>query len=449
MAKKYYLDQEGTQRLVDFFKSQLGVKVNYEDLADYATLDDLQNVSVDLSDYASKDYVNDQLAGLEPYDDSEILSQLESLEAKTGGLYHFKGSIADLSELLAIENPEVGDTYNLADTGMNAAWTGSEWDQFGSVADLTEYLKQEEVNAISRDDLNAILFGGSSVVVSDAEGFKAVLANSEPEVEITLSENVVADAAIEIPAGKAVTMNLNGNKIDMGAQRLTVFGDLTVSDGAIEGTGRTLVIGSNGNLTVDGADIVSTRDCAISASGNGANVVVNSGSVTAQEVPVLVTSGASATINGGHLTGLDNFAIGGNGTAGQGDTHVIINGGVIEGKIQSAGYTAAAIYWPNSGTLDINGGTIISEGAGIVQRGGTVNLNSGTVVTANGPAGFVGKVGDSRVVVGSYAVVFDKNSKYPAMDSMALNIASDVVLTGTDGDIQVLPEDAEGIVDNR
>ena len=44
---------------------------------------------------------------------------------------------------------------------------------------------------------------------------------------------------------------------------------------------------------------------------------------------------------------------------------------------------------------------------------------------------------------------FDKNSKYPAYEGMELNIAEDVILTGTDGDIQVLPEDATGINDLR
>jgi hypothetical protein len=40
------------------------------------------------------------------------------------------------------------------------------------------------------------------------------------------------------------------------------------------------------------------------------------------------------------------------------------------------------------------------------MRGGTVNLNGGSIV-ATGESGVAGKVGDSRVVVGPYAVVYD------------------------------------------
>ena len=75
------------------------------------------------------------------------------------------------------------------------------------------------------------------------------------------------------------------------------------------------------------------------------------------------------------------------------------------------------------------------------MRGGTVNLNEGTTIIATGETGVKGKVGDSRVVVGPYAVVYDANSNYPAMDTLELNIASNVTLQGTDGDIDILLAD--------
>jgi hypothetical protein len=278
-----------------------------------------------------------------------------------------------------------------------------------------------------------------------------MLQNSEPKVEIALTKNVsLDDAAMSIPAGKEVVLKLNGNTIETGAStNIQVAGKLTLNGGSISGaTGRPVTV-NNGQLEVNGTTIVSNTDCGIDVTGTKASVVVNSGNITAQEVPVLVTNGASATINGGHLTGLDNFAIGGNGSPGRGDTNVTINGGVIEGKIQSAGYQAAAIYWPNTGTLTINGGSIISEGAGIVQRGGIVNINAGADINAKGAAGALGMVGDSKVTVGSYAVVFDLSANYPGSPNMQLNIANGATLQGTDGDIQRLPADAIGITDNR
>lgn len=460
MANKYYLDKEGTQRLVDFMKSQLGVKVSYEDLTNYATLDDLEHVSVDLSDYASKEYVSDQLANLpqvEPYDDSEILDQLESLEAKTSGLYHFKGSVADLAALLEIENPEVGDTYNLLDTGMNAAWTGSEWDQFGSVADLTEYLKEEEVVAITTAELDAILFSGKSAIIFDANSLSAVIANNQPKVEITVNNDVELEAPIIIPAGKEVTLNLAGNEISSGSAQAIVasgVGSKVVlsGDGVITSNANSTVSANNGGeVVIDGATVVSTTSNGMSAVGSGSKVTINSGEVRAQEYGLLVIDSGDAEINGGTLKGVDNFALGGNGSPGRGGSNVTINGGVFEGHITSNGYMATAIYWPNEGTLDINGGTIVTDGAGIVQRGGTVNIGSNVVIMpSNNPINLeVGKAGDSRVVVGRYAVVFDKHSNYPAHENMALNIAEGAQLSGIDGDLQILPADATGIVDNR
>ena len=75
------------------------------------------------------------------------------------------------------------------------------------------------------------------------------------------------------------------------------------------------------------------------------------------------------------------------------------------------------------------------------MRGGQVNIGANAVITANGAAGTKGKVGDSRVVVGPYAIVYDANSKYPAMDSLELNIANGAQLSGTDGDIDVILAD--------
>ena len=447
MANKYYLDQDGVRLLVQNFNDNLSAKVDKADMSAYATKAELNNVSVDLTGYATENYVNNQIANIPIYDDSELQSAVSALEGQMTGIYHYRGSVADLAALQAIENPENGDVYNLEDTGMNAAWNGTAWDDFGTIVDLSGYAKSEDIIAITRAELNSILFSGKTAVVSNAESFQAVLDNDQEEVEITLNDDVEVESPLIIPEGKKVTLKLDDNVMTAANRAITVNGgELIIEGGEIGSTsGRPLSV-ANGSLTVEGTDVVSTSDCAIEVFGENSELVINSGNVTAQEVPVLVTSGASATINGGHLTGLDNFAIGGNGTNGQGDINVTINGGTIEGKIQSNGYIAAAIYWPNSGTLTINGGTIISDGAGIVMRGGTVNLNEGTTVIANGATGVKGKVGDSRVVVGPYAVVYDANSKYPAMDTLELNIASDVVLQGTDGDIDTIL--AEGIEAN-
>lgn len=56
-------------------------------------------------------------------------------------LYHFKGTIANLAALENIQNPNIGDVYILTDTGVNAIWTGTQWDQFDFIIDLDEYIQ--------------------------------------------------------------------------------------------------------------------------------------------------------------------------------------------------------------------------------------------------------------------------------------------------------------------
>ena len=96
---------------------------------------------------------------------------------------------------------------------MNAGWTGEVWDYFGSVVDLTDYLTEDEVNAIAIPTVDAILYGGKSAVISDENGLKVMLASDEPEVEAHLSEDLALESYVTVPAGKKLTLDLGGNKL--------------------------------------------------------------------------------------------------------------------------------------------------------------------------------------------------------------------------------------------
>lgn len=465
MANKTYLDQEGLERLVQYINDALSGKANVGDIpADVVLKDDLAEYvkSDDLGVYIDEDELTNELsayatnASLEDVvREDELLAYatneaLESLRGEVTGVYHYRGSVENLEALAAIENPSAGDVYNLEDTGMNAAWTGTMWDEFGTIADLSDCLMKNDVDGIPIPTVDAILYGGKSAVVSDIAGVQAMLANDEPEVEITLTKNIPSAAMITIPEGKKVTLDLGGNKMSSDSYLVNVAGgEVVLKNGVVESSARPVYV-SKGTITVDdGAVVTSTKDVAITATGADAKFIMNDGKVNAQESGVLVISGASVEMNGGEIECTDNCPIQGNGTAGQGDVNIVMNGGKLTAHITSAGYIACGVYMPNSGSFTMNGGEIESDGAGIVMRGGKVNLNAGTVV-ANGAAGVLGKVGDSRVVVGSYAVVYDANSKYPAMDTLGLTIGAPMHLEGTDGDLSVLPGDGtENIVDNR
>lgn len=465
MADKTYLDQEGLERLVRYINDALRGKANAgdipedvalkEDLADFLKRADVEGyidedeLAAALDPYATQQAVEDALADYATSDD------LADLRTEVTALYHFKGNVADLEALQAIENPHEGDVYNIGDTGINAAWVIGDdgegyWDEFGGPVDLSDYMLREDVDAIPIPTVDAILYGGASAMVSDMAGINAMLANSEPEVEITLTKNIPSAAMITVPEGKKVTLDLGGNKVSGNSWLINVAGgEAVLKNGVIESLARPVYV-SNGTVTLeDDVVVTSLNDVAINATGENAKVVMNGGKVNAQESGVLVTSGAAVEMNGGEIECTDNCPIQGNGTAGQGNVNIVMNGGKLTAHITSAGYIACGVYMPNSGSFTMNGGEIESDGAGIVMRGGKVNLNAGSVV-ANGAAGVLGKVGDSRVVVGPYAVVYDANSKYPAMDTLGLTIGAAMRLEGTDGDLSVLPGDGtENIVDNR
>ena len=381
-------------------------------------------------------------------------SEFEQLLDEVRDVYHYRGSVATIADLDLIESPEQGDVYNVEENNMNYAWTGTEWDSLGGLdVDLTEYLREEDVDAISIPEINAILFGGKTAVVTALDGMQAMIANDEAAVVVTVKDDIDAEnAPIAIPSGKTVTLKLGDSEVSGdGPVVFNVEGNLILEGGSVAGTGRAIYVAEGGSLTVNGTDVSSASSNAINAFGDGATVTINSGNITAQEYGVNVMHGGSIVVNGGHLVGIDNFGLGGNGSAqvtladgtkvNQLPVDVTINGGIIEGRITSPGYIATAIYWPNAGTLTINDGTIISDGAGIVQRAGTVNINGGSI-TASGETGVKGKAGDSKITVGPYAVVFDKSANYPNSAGMELNLYGDAVLSGTDGEIDILPSEA-------
>ena len=55
-----------------------------------------------------------------------------ALKSDISTVYKYKGSVANY-EALPQDSNQVGDTYNLTDTGMNYVWTGTAWDALGQV----------------------------------------------------------------------------------------------------------------------------------------------------------------------------------------------------------------------------------------------------------------------------------------------------------------------------
>lgn len=83
-----------------------------------------------------------KLAGFSPASDYAKKSDIS-------GLYKYKGSKASYS-LLPTEGNEVGDVWNVEDTGMNYAWTGDAWDALGAAFEI-EAITNGEIDTITAD----------------------------------------------------------------------------------------------------------------------------------------------------------------------------------------------------------------------------------------------------------------------------------------------------------
>lgn len=236
------------------------------------------------------------------------------------------------------------------------------------------------------------------------------LAAADENAIVKLLEDVTGQVAI--PAGKKLTLDLNGKTI-------------THSGTAII---------NNGTLIVKNGAVVSTGNCGIGVGSNSETTILSDVTVTAQKSAVITSksTGAKIFIEGGTFTSTDNAVIAGNGSERTGNPNIIvINGGTFNGGITTAGYVACGIYAPWKDQITVNGGTFhITGGAGIVARAGQVSVNGGTFICTGNATG---KVGDSRVVVPCAALVFDSEANYPALTNESVILVKNGTFTVESG----------------
>lgn len=304
--------------------------------------------------------------------------------------------------------------------------------------------------------------------------------------------NILADASFDDLRieGKQIIINLQnhtvtGNKIDVYGtegtdtylkildsskrQHLSVdaknnYKVSYTNSGTLELTGSIRAYNGAG-IKVESGTVVSTQGSALFAMGDitgqkdiTSYINITGGYVKAQEVGASPQGrGASVTVDGAAvIESLDNAAVAGNGTNEPGKklggTSITIMGKCwLIGRIQSPGYAACGIYHPQQGTLTIkyNAGIpniVAINGAGIVMRGGTLDYRAGNII-ATGDANFVGKVGDSRVVVGTSGIVYDRDCDYYDAANVKITIPSsgEKKVVGAKAAIQVINDKAQDI----
>lgn len=86
---------------------------------------------------------------------TEGLATEEYVNSKTTTVLKYKGTVENREALPS--NAEVGDTYNLKDTGGNVAWDGTKWDDLGETVDLSGYVQESELIAITNGEIDSIV----------------------------------------------------------------------------------------------------------------------------------------------------------------------------------------------------------------------------------------------------------------------------------------------------
>ena len=323
------------------------------------------------------------------------------------------------------------------------------------LAGVGDRIDAVDAKVVTADAISALI---AKALVDAQKGTKYEAAELKSAMSKTgivkLAEDVnMGTQQIVVPADADIVLDLNGKEISSslnGSFLVVNGGSLTIENGTIVGKKKTLDINNGATLVINNAVIESQTNQGITA-GNNSVVEFNSGEVKSVEAGIAAFTGTKVIMNGGKITTTDNGGIMANGSSGQGDVEIIMNGGEIDASISSSGYVAVGVYMPNTGSFTMNGGKITANGgAGVVCRGGLTTINGGEIVTTAHPTLTVGKVGDSRVVVPCAAIVYDKNSKYPGMDSLEVVVNEGAVLNSAVDDIAILSdEENPKVTDNR
>jgi hypothetical protein len=374
--------------------------------------------------------------------DAATKEELAELEAKIVGVFHYKGSVATEADLDNIENPEVGDVYNVLENGKNFAWDGEAWDDLGGFIDLSGYWSKDELVPLTADEIDIITGFATSY-----EAMKEIIANGG---DLTIADDMQVSESLSIT--KDLIVDLNGNDItssvaaplfDVKGATLTLKGNGNVS------AARHIAVATNGGKIVIESGNYTTSNEGFKAVGEGAEITMNGGTLISQECGLGVNRGATLIMNGGTVQTIDNMGIGTNGSDGEGSNTIIMNGGEVIGNIISDGYEAVGAYIANNDTFTMNGGSIIGNGgAGIVMRAGTVTINGGYIEgksSENRPAGSTGWVGDNKTKMTQSGIIYHESANYPGKAGMSLTVTGGTI-KGEFKSLEVLSNEVEPAV---
>ena len=216
-------------------------------------------------------------------------------------------------------------------------------------------------------------------LADDFTALQAIIDSTASGGTVTLALDYTAredESCLTVPAGKTVTIDLNGYDIDRNTETPLADGNVITNSGTLTITGNGNITG--GNSTANGGAILNNGTLTIST---GVTISYNS---TTEDGGAIYNSGM-LTINGGTISNNISAKSGGAISAHKGT--ITINGGEI--KNNRANSNGGAIYFKDA-VLNLYGGTITgntvtgsdSQGGGICDVG-TLNVSGNPVVKNN------------------------------------------------------------------
>jgi len=102
---------------------------------------------------------------------------------------NYKGSVPTYADLPS--DPDVGDVYNVIDSGVNYAWDGTNWDEFGTIVDLSPYrtaADQDVIDQAMQGDIDAL---------ESTVGRLGTAAYTDATAYATAAQGALADTALQ------------------------------------------------------------------------------------------------------------------------------------------------------------------------------------------------------------------------------------------------------------
>ena len=251
------------------------------------------------------------------------------------------------------------------------SYTKSDGTKYDSTVTINEgtfngkLLRQSDSDSqfVLDDEDKFIVEGGSFTDIANAVKYATSGAT------ITLLKDV--DVTEDVTVSNVITIDLNKNKVSFNKSHLIVNGELTLTNGTFESKApveQSSAISVKGEsskiakLTLENVEIISAEaKSSDEYSGYG----------------IFAAAYSEVTVNKGTKITADYAAISGNGSAsGENlgiEAKITINGGTFESR------KATCIYFPNTSTLIVRGGTFTGASGFEIRAGTNVNISGATI----------------------------------------------------------------------